>query len=176
MDNNNDGNAVNDYDYLTDKTTSWGSFYGYLGSDADAVPNGFGQGDIQVLQNGPICIFAKEYDYQKFGYADEFEIPDNGESDVGSWSWFGGGVNPGYLAYRQSSTGRILGGIGVNIPYCEISAKESAAYDRIISFDDSSTSQNAKIYWYTDTSNDYQGIELLSEKVLNSVQIHVDYL
>jgi len=120
-------------------------------------------------------MFGRWYDREKHGGSAERLIRDNGLGDAGPWVTYYSSTqaNPGYMCFRRSDTGLIFGAVGANTARWSITAKESGGYDRIISLNDSSTRPNAKIYWYSDTSNSYEGIERFSKQMLNPLKVEV---
>jgi hypothetical protein len=131
-----------------------------------------------ILTNGVVdsaFFFSKFYDREKHDENREIIINNNGPWDVGPWRTFyeSYNENPKYMAFRQSSTGLIFGAVSINTFKWYISGKESGGWDRVISFDDSSNREDAKIYWYSDMSNSYEGIENFAKRVLNPLEVEI---
>ncbi|HEY3375012.1 MAG TPA: chitobiase/beta-hexosaminidase C-terminal domain-containing protein [Candidatus Aquicultor sp.] len=136
------------------------------------------KGQKWVLANSfaqNMVVYCRDYQYIKVGSRSEAFIPNNGSGDIDSYqliydSWT---VNPQYLALRNPVNKQVIGGIGVDIDRWYAVTKTSAAWERIISFENSSNRPDAKIYWYADTSNNYDGISNLSKQVLNLLQVEM---
>jgi len=96
-----------------------------------------------------------------------------GSGDIGHWltGYDSAGINPKYLAFRNPNNGVVFGAIAKDVARWYMTARCSGAWDRIISFNDSSNRADAKIYWYSDTSNGYENIERLSGHLLNPLQV-----
>lgn len=174
--------------------------YGYIGPSIAGHPSGFGSSHGEVIVKGPVFtelkigtarfryykdnkswvrannavdsafFFSKLYDYVKIGSTEEKFIPNNGPYDVGPWYYFYSTINPGYMAYRQSGTGIVFGVVATDVAYWQYSAKQSGGWDRIL-VAEGSGKENAKIYWYSDMSNSYEGIERFSKQVLNPLRV-----
>ncbi|MCL6473010.1 MAG: hypothetical protein K6T91_09415 [Firmicutes bacterium] len=124
--------------------------------------------------DGMFC-FDRNYQFMKNGLNSEISVPNFG-SNVNVDRIVGydsSGVNPEYLAFRNPINGLVFGAVAKNVARWQICAKPAGAWDRIISFDDSSNLPNAKIYWYADTSNNYDGIEKFSKQVLNPLKVEL---
>jgi len=131
-----------------------------------------------IMANGAVdgmLCFNRNYQFMKNGLGDEVSITNLGVSDIGPWftGYDSAGVNPKYLAFRNPNNGVVFGAIAKDVARWYAAAKCSGAWDRIISFDDSSGRANAKIYWYSDTSNSYAGIENLSKSLLSPLQVEL---
>ncbi|MCL4500176.1 MAG: hypothetical protein M1335_08085 [Chloroflexi bacterium] len=110
----------------------------------------------------------------KAGPASELYIPDWGPSDIRQvLVGYSDTQNPGYLAFRNPKTGMVVGAVATGIQQCTMLGKYSGAWDRNISFGNASECLGAKIYWYSDMSNGYEGIERFSKQVLNPLRVEV---
>ncbi len=123
--------------------------------------------------------FDKTYQFMRQGLGSEEFIPDWGVryDDDGTMYWLCGydslSVNPRYLALRKPGSGLIFGAVAENVARWSMPVKYASAWDRQISFDNSSNLPDAKIYWYSDTSNGYDGIERFSKQALNPLQVEL---
>ncbi|MDP2211822.1 MAG: hypothetical protein Q8J63_08805 [Candidatus Aquicultor sp.] len=131
-----------------------------------------------IMANGAVdsmFCFNKNYQFMKNGLGDEVFISNLGAGDIGHWltGYDSGSVNPKYLAFRNPNNGVVFGAIAKDVARWYMTARCSGAWDRIISFDDSSGRANAKIYWYSDTTNSYAGIENLSKSLLSPLQVEL---
>lgn len=124
---------------------------------------------------GNLFCPARAWKYLKTGLGKEMFIEDWGSYDIKSWLYGNPdlSINPGYMAFRDPSTDLIIGAIATGVPTWWISAKYSGGWDRVISFGDSHKYSSAKIYWYSDLSNGYEGIERFSKQVLNPLQVEL---
>lgn len=194
FDNNGDKNPANDIDILCDN----GGYYGYLGENISNEPVGFGSNVGQIVKKGPIytelalgdarfryykgqkwilsnnyvnCLFIFDSDalFYKVGAAPEKYVPNLPNE------WFNESLNSSstspYLAFRHSSNKLVIASVGVNVPYGLLGGRKSYAYDR--SFYLNTSTANAKTYWYSDMSGNYEGIENLSKQALNPLKIGV---
>lgn len=111
----------------------------------------------------------------KTGITEESFIPNWGPSDIREWKiGYSSNVNnPGYLAFRNPNNGVVFGAVAKGVPYWTIIGKYSGAWDRIIDFGNARSSENAKIYWYSDKSNSYEGIERFAKQVLNPLRVEL---
>ena len=131
-----------------------------------------------IVANGAadsVFCFNKNYQFMKDGLGGEVSIPNLGSGDLPYLltGYYSNSVNPKYLAFRNPTTGLVFGAVAKDVAHWYMAAKFSGAWDRIISFDDSSSRADAKIYWYSDTTNSYQGIENLSKRLLNPLQVEL---
>ena len=131
-----------------------------------------------IMANGAVdsmFCFNKNYQFMKSGLGSEVSIPNLGSGDIGHWltGYDSAGINPKYLAFRNPTNGVVFGAVAKDVARWYMTAKCSGAWDRMISFDDSSGRANAKIYWYSDTTNSYQSIENLSKSLLNPLQVEL---
>ncbi len=111
----------------------------------------------------------------KTAVTEETFIPNWGPSDIRQWEtgYSSSSVNPGYLAFRNPNNGMIVGAVAIGVPYWVIIGKYSGAWDRIIDFGNARNNDNAKIYWYSDMSNSYEGIEKFAKQVLNPLRVEL---
>lgn len=131
-----------------------------------------------IMANGAadsMFSFNKNYQFMKNGLSGEVFIPNLGAGDIGQWltGYDSTSANPKYLAFRNPNNGLVFGAVTKDVARWYMLAKCSGAWDRIISFDDSSGRANAKIYWYSDTTNSYAGIENLSKSLLSPLQVEL---
>ncbi len=136
-----------------------------------------------VLGNGYVQTFVgfdRNFQYMKSGLGAEAYITDLGSGDLRTWQtdYSSTTVNPQYLAFRNPGNGLVFGAIASNVTQWTLSAKNSGAWDRCIYFNDNANRPNAKIYWYSDTSNGYNNIGQLSKQLLNPISssISVDII
>jgi len=200
FDQNGDKNPANDLDCLTDDY-AWDWFYGLFRSSTPGafgdpqgqiIENGpvFSEMALDGVKvryyknkkwimaynyiDGMVC-FDRTYQFMESGLGDEIFIPDWGQGDIRQWlvGYNSADTNPGYLAFRNPANGLIFGAVAVSAQAWNITAKYSGAWDHSISFGDNSNRPDAKVYWYADTSNAYNGIEQLSKQVLNPLRIGI---
>jgi len=131
-----------------------------------------------IIANGSVdslLMFGHWYNREKHGGAPESIIKDNGPGEGGPYPVYYSSTmaNPLYMCFRRTDNGLVFGAIGINTASWHISAKESGGYDRIISFNDSAGKPDAKIYWYSDTSNGYAKIESFSRQVLSPLKVDI---
>lgn len=131
-----------------------------------------------IVANGSVdslFMFGHWYDREKHGGAPENIIKDNGPGEGGPHPVYYSSTmaNPVYMCFRRTDNGLVFGAIGINTTSWYISAKESGGYDRIISFNDSVGKPDAKIYWYSDTSNGYAKIESFSRQILSPLKVDI---
>ena len=145
-----------------------------------------GQNFVETTQADRLQMESASWDYACYQGATEQNIIDglntNGVPSDPKWNTlYSSTVNPGWMAYRNSAKGYILGGIGfeTNPSYSfRFIAKEAHAFDRLIFFDytdsqiqdpyDQPTS--CKIYWYADNSNSYANINKTAKVLSNLPQ------
>lgn len=131
-----------------------------------------------IVANGSVdslLMFGHWYNREKHGGAPENIIKDNGPGGGGPHPIYysSANINPLYMCFRRTDIGLVFGALGINTASWYISAKESGGYDRTISFNDSVGRPDAKIYWYSDTSNGYARIESFSRQVLNPLKVNI---
>jgi hypothetical protein len=134
--------------------------------------------DTWILTNGVVDAlfnFNHNWQFMKSLKSDEIFIPNWGSDDIPEWlvGYLSHSKNPGYLAFRDPSSGLIFGAVAINVSKWKMLGKYSGAWDRVISFDDSSDRPNARIYWYSDMSNSYEGIENFAKRVLNPLEVKI---
>lgn len=197
FDHNGDKNPSNDLDCLTDDY-AWDWFYGLFGSstpgafgapEAHIIQNGpvyceMALGGVKVRYYkdkkwlmafnyiDSVDCFDRTYQFMKNGRGDEIFIPDWGSGDIpqGLTGYDSADTNPGYLAFRNPANGLIFGAVATDVARWFIHAKYSGAWDRTISFGNNSNRPDARVYWYADTSNNYNGIDQLSKQILNPLE------
>src|SRR6185369_8091664 len=191
FDDNNNGDPTDDYDRLQDSYAYGLNWGGYLGS---GLIYGLGNNNGSITKQGPVFTemslgkgkfryykhnkswietngavsylynFNTSLDYVKVGNQAEKNIVDN----VGWESYYASTLQPGYLAYRNSSNNIIFGAVATNAPYYDCINKSTPGYNRIVDLQSSSTT-NTKIYWYSDKSGGYQDISKFSDSILTAL-------
>ncbi|WP_461374543.1 OmpL47-type beta-barrel domain-containing protein [Candidatus Aquicultor sp.] len=200
FDQNGDKNPANDLDCLTDDY-AWDWFYGRFGSSTPGAfgdPQGriieYGPVFSEMALDGvkvryyrnkkwimaynyidSMGCFDRTYQFMKSGLGEEVFVPDWGPGDIrqGLTGYDSADTNPGYLAFRNPTNGLIFGAAAMDVAKWFIRAKYSGAWDRGISFGDNSNRPDAKVYWYSDTSNTYDGIEQFSKQILNPLKVSI---
>lgn len=148
-----------------------------------------GQNFIETRQADRLDMDATSWDFAKYEDGLEENIIDglntNGPPSDPMWNTLcNSSINPGWMAYRNSMTGYVIGGIGFNTSpnyLFHFSAKESHAWDRLIMFDYTSNQMqdpydqpaDCRIYWYADGSNNYSGINKTATTLSNSPEISI---
>jgi len=141
---------------------------------------------IRTTQADWLHIFGSGWDYAKAKNSDEEKIVGGivNQASSGATIVYFSKTNPSWLALRNSVTGDIIAGVGLNIGtnynYL-LAGKESSAWDRTISFDmvslddtnPSDQPNEAQIYWIGDNTNSYSNVDriatILSNQPLTSI-------
>jgi len=143
---------------------------------------------VETIQADDLNMFSNTWDYANYGEEAEINIMEGQGYDVLFKNSFS---NPGWMAFRDSSSGLIFSssgfGIGETYEYCLIS-KEHSDFDRRMSFDIWRTDEypfdpydqptNCRIFWYGDNSNNYSNIEVMAQIFINQPAIvvkEIDY-
>lgn len=125
---------------------------------------------VETTQADRLQMEGSIWDYAKYENGTEENIIDGINANPDLWNIiYNSSINPGWMAYRNSLNGYVLGAIGFNINSTYIyhfPAKESHAWDRLILFDHTPEQSldpydqpsECKIYWYADGSNGYSEI------------------
>jgi len=198
MDFDKDDVFEEDEDLLTDIQSWKGGIGRYHGSIERFVERSYGLGDYQNYVQTPVYVDivfvdvtlrvykghsfvettqadrlqmeSSSWDNARYCDAIEENIIDGENAQPDLWNiLYNSTTNPGWMAFRNSLTGYILGGIGFNINSSymyHFPAKESHAWDRLILFDYTNEQSlnpydqpmECKIYWYADGSDKYSEI------------------
>ncbi|MCW3999153.1 MAG: hypothetical protein NWE93_02830 [Candidatus Bathyarchaeota archaeon] len=148
-----------------------------------------GQNFVETTQADRMQVEANTWDYPNYKGSTEQNIIDaantNGPSNDRTWNIiYSSKTNPGWMAFRNSINGYILGGIGFKVDptyQFHFAAKESHAFDRQIFFDHTNSQtqspnnqpSSCKIYWYADTSNAYSNINTVAAILGKPPQVSV---
>lgn len=140
---------------------------------------------VETVQADSLQMEGSVWDYAKYESGVEENIIDGVNTNLDLWNiMYNSSTNPGWMAYRNSLDGYVIGAIGFNINSTYIyhfPAKESHAWGRLILFDHTTEQSlsphdqpsDCKIYWYADGSNGYSEINktatILSNHPLVSV-------
>jgi len=137
---------------------------------------------VKTKQADELQMFSSEWDYAKYGTGLEQHT-----TDGGSWeTYYSSPENPGYMAFRNSDSGMILGVMGLKTSgIYGIAAKEDPDWDRYILLDLMPTSlpqmplkpynqfSDTEIYWYGDDTNSYISIEMTAAILRNQPSLAV---
>jgi hypothetical protein len=144
---------------------------------------------VETIQADRLGMEGTVWDYAKFKDGVEQNIVDGLNTtgppeDPMHNTIYKSTTNPGWMAFRDSYDGRILGAIGLNINSTYsylLHAKEAHAWDRVIQFDctDEQSADphdqppNCRIYWYADGTNDYSEINRTASILSNPPTISI---
>ena len=136
---------------------------------------------VETTQADFLDMFSPSWDYANYGGGVEQNIVDGG-------GWpptpiYNSSINPGWMAFRDSTTDDIFASTGINIGYYyHFSAKEGPDYDRIISYgipdrdfplDPYDQPPDCRIYWYGDDTNGYENTERIASMLNNPPSVIV---
>lgn len=137
---------------------------------------------VKTRQADELQMFGSGWNYAKHGSGLEQHTTDGVHWEV----YYSSPTNPGYMAFRNSDSGLILGAIGLKTNgIFNIAAKEEPDWDRNILLDLLPTSlpqiplrpydqfNDTEIYWYGDNSNSYSGIEMTTVILKNQPSLKV---
>jgi hypothetical protein len=133
-----------------------------------------GQNLVETVQADRLQMESTSWDFAEHQDGMEENIIDglntNGPASDPLWSiMYNSSVNPGWMAFRNSMTGYVIGAIGFNTDpdyLFRFWAKEAHAWDRLIMFDYTTNETqdpydqpaDCRIYWYADGTNGYTEI------------------
>jgi len=133
---------------------------------------------IETTQADLLIMFSPSYTHANYGGGTEQNIIDGlNTTDPGLWTrLYYSKINPGWMAFRDSSTGNVFASTGLRIGgdyYYGQGAKEANDWDRVIDYsgrigisyplDPYDQPPDCRIYWYGDNSNDYSRIEIMAQ-------------
>ena len=199
FDDNGNGDPRDDFDRLQDTDDWYPVVYGFLGN---GFVYGFGGTVGTIVKQGPVFVeinigkarfryyknnkqwletneivsylynFSSIYDYVKAGNKAEKYLIDN-TTGWETTAYYGSWVDPGYLAFRSSKKGIIFGAVDNDASYHQSANKLSSGYTRTLSYYYNSPTADSKIYWYSDTTGNYQKIGKFSDSILNKPGLSV---
>lgn len=133
---------------------------------------------VETTQADFLWMFSPTYTYANYGNGTEQNIVDGEGTKSGSWNTiYSSNENPGWMAFRDDSTGEVFASTGINIGQDYIyllNTKEASDWDRVIHFNllegpfgPYDQPSDCRIFWYGDNSNDYSKIEVMA-KIFNN--------
>jgi hypothetical protein len=143
---------------------------------------------VETTQADFLFMFSPSYTHANYGGGTEQNIIDGlNTTDPELWNTlYKSKINPGWMAFRDSSSGDVFASTGLRIgsEYGYIqSAKETSDWDRVIQYfgksdrayplDPYDQPPECRIYWYGDNSNNYSVIEMIAQMLNNQPSVTV---
>jgi hypothetical protein len=141
---------------------------------------------VETTQADLLIMFSPSYTHANYGGGTEQNIIDGlNTTDPELWTrLYHSKINPGWMAFRDSSTGNVFASAGLRIGgdyYYGQGAKEANDWDRVIDYsgcigisyplDPYDQPPNCRIYWYGDNSNNYSVIEMIAQMLNNQPSV-----
>ena len=146
---------------------------------------------VETTQADFLHMFSNSYTHANYGGGTEQNLVDGKDMNIPPWfdstSVYASKENPGWMAFRDSSSGNVFASTGLRIrsDYAyHIGGKEASDWDRAIYYlphmyvreiplGPYDQPPDCRIYWYGDNSNDYSNIEIMGQIFNNQPSVLV---